>query len=214
VAPDEEFLRNELVKFIEYANDASKIQQHFVHPLIKAIILHFWLGYLHPFTDGNGRLARSIFYWYMLKHDYWAFSYLPVSRAIKNSPAQYRDAYIYSEQDDNDLTYFIDYNVRKIGQCMVDFERYFKRKMAENQKMLMKARRHFNLNDRQIQLLKYMHKDASATTTIKTHSVVNGVSRVTAGNDLESLEDIGFLTSRKVGRERRFIATEKLNDLF
>ena len=122
VPPSVSFMKREVKRLVDYAND-DLTASHFVHPLIKAIILHFWIGYLHPFTDGNGRLARALFYWYLLRQGYWAFSYLPVSRIIRNSPVQYRDAYVYSEQDDNDLTYFIDYNVRKISQAQRDFER-------------------------------------------------------------------------------------------
>ena len=39
----------------------------FIHPIIKGIILHFMLAYIHPFADGNGRTARSLVYWYMMK---------------------------------------------------------------------------------------------------------------------------------------------------
>ncbi|MGH9879658.1 MAG: Fic family protein, partial [Nitrososphaerales archaeon] len=178
-----------------------------------AIILHFWIGYLHPFTDGNGRLARLIFYWYLLKNEYWAFAYLPLSKVIKKSPAQYRDAYVYSEQDDNDLTYFIDYNVRKILQAKRDFEQYVKRIEIENKKMFKAARLKYNLNDRQIQVLRYLHKNPSATTSIKTHANINDVIRITARKDLEELERLGFLASRKIGRERPFSATRKTSEL-
>lgn len=40
----------------------------FVHPVVRAVIVHFWLAYDHPFEDGNGRTARTLFYWCML-HD-------------------------------------------------------------------------------------------------------------------------------------------------
>ena len=212
IPPKEQFLKSEIKKFIKYANDDSE-KHAFVHPLIKAIILHFWIGFLHPFTDGNGRLARTIFYWYLLRNDYWAFSYLPVSRVIKSSPIQYRDAYIYSEQDDNDLTYFIDYNIRKIHQAKSDFESYLKRKEVENKKMTLIAQQKYNLNDRQIQLLKYLHKNVGATTTIKTHSLISSISRLTARKDLEQLETLGFIISKKSGRERPFKATEKTSEL-
>ena len=213
IPPSERFLRKEIKRFIEYANDDSKKSQ-FVHPLIKAIFLHFWIGYLHPFTDGNGRLARAIFYWYLLKKKYWGFSYLPLSRVIKKSPAQYRDAYVYSEQDDSDLTYFIDYNIRKIIQAKREFETYVKRKQSENRKMAGIARSKYNLNDRQIQLLRFLFKNTEATTTIKTYSHVNGISRVTARSDLEKLEQTGFLVSQKLGKKRPFRATDKTFELF
>lgn len=64
IPPKADFVKSELERLITYANDDAD----FVHPVIKAIQLHFWIGYLHPFPDGNGRLARSIFYWYLFKH--------------------------------------------------------------------------------------------------------------------------------------------------
>ena len=211
--PNDSFLSKELKHLIDYAND-ELVQNQFVHPLVKAIILHFWIGYLHPFTDGNGRLARTIFYWYLLRKGYWAFSYLPISRVIKNSPVQYRDAYVYTEQDDNDLTYFIDYIVRKISQAKREWDRYIQSQQKENVIMSRTARTKYGLNDRQIQVLKYLHKNEDATTTIKTHSQVYNVSWPTAQNDLKILEKFGFLTSKKMGRSRPYRATNKTAELF
>ncbi len=212
IPPKERFLKKELGRFIQYANDTLE-KEPFVHPVIKAIILHFWMGYLHPFTDGNGRLARAVFYWYLLRKNYRAFTYLPLSRVIRKSPAQYRDAYVFSEQDDNDLTYFIGYNVRKITQARREFEEYVIRKQAENRKMAELARARYDLNDRQIQLMRYLHKNPDATTTIRTHARINEISRMTARKDLERLETMGFLASEKEGRERPFRATEKTTEL-
>ena len=212
VPPSEKFMRKEIGKFIRFANDDLG-KEIFVHPVIKAIMLHFWIGFLHPFVDGNGRIARAIFYWYLLRKGYWAFTYLPLSRVIKNSPAQYRDAYVYSEQDDNDLTYFIDYNVRKITQARREFNDYVIKRQAENRRMTEVARLRYDLNDRQIQLLRYLHKNPDATSTIKTHSKVYGISRPTARKDLCTLEEFGFLESRKVGQERPFRATAKTTEL-
>lgn len=213
VPPRERFLKKEIKKFIDYANDKLE-KDRFVHPIIKAIFLHFWIGFLHPFPDGNGRMARTLFYWYLLKHDYWAFSYLPISKVIKNSPAQYRDAYLYTEQDDNDLTYFIDYNFRKIIQAKRDFAAYVKKKETENRKMAGIARSKYHLNDRQIQLLRYLHKNNSVSTTIKMHAQIYTISRPTSRKDLQQLEQFDFLTSNKVGRERLFMGTKNISKLF
>ena len=212
VPPKTSIMRGELNRLIQYANGKSKGSQ-FVHPLIKAIILHFWIGYLHPFTDGNGRIARTTFYWYLLKQGYWAFAYLPVSKMIRNSPVQYRDAYIHSEQDDNDLTYFIDYNICKIEAAKKDFEEYVKRSERENRKMTEIAQTEFGLNERQIQVLRYLYKNSALSTSIKTHAAVNSISRLTARKDLEQLEELGLLESKKVGRERPFRITAKMTKI-
>lgn len=43
------------------------------------------IAYMHPFVDGNGRTARALFYWYMLKSGYWLTEYLSISRVIAKS---------------------------------------------------------------------------------------------------------------------------------
>jgi len=208
--PTEDFLDEEIDSFLSYANDQTLGKVSFVHPLIKAIILHFWVGYLHPFVDGNGRMARMIFYWYLLRRKYWGFTYLPISRVIRQSPAQYRNAYVYTEQDDNDLTYFIDYLMRKIRHAKQEFEKYLKRKERENRKIATLVRDHYGFNQRQIQLLRYLYKNEGATTTIRTYALIHSVSRLTARKDLQQLEQTGFLKSKKIGRERPYSASEKL----
>ena len=145
-------------------------------------MIHFWVAYLHPFTDGNGRLARLLFYWYLLKKDYWAFSYLPISKVIKKSKIAYGRAYIYSEQDDYDLTYFIDYNVKKIKLAIKDFEDYLYRKGKENAQMSKITKNNYNLNERQVQLLKYLSQKEDETTTVKSYTAIHGISKKTAIN--------------------------------
>lgn len=213
IPPKEAFVKQEIKRFIAYANNELS-DTSFTHPVIKAIIIHFWVGYLHPFVDGNGRMARALFYWYLLREKYWAFGYLPLSKIIKNSPAQYRDAYIYTEQDDNDLTYFIEYNINKINQAMREFEVYAERKWKENTKMAKIARGKYQLNDRQIQLLRYYYKNKDITTSATTHMKVCETSRITAMKDLRGLEKQGFITSKKVGRTVFYYATEKIATLF
>src|SRR5258708_3942640 len=79
----------------------------FVHPVVRAIILHFWTAYDHPFEDGNGRTARALFYWSMLSSRYWLAEYLTISTILRKAPLQYSRSFLYTESDDNDLTYFL-----------------------------------------------------------------------------------------------------------
>ena len=96
----------------DYAN--KNIEEEFAHPVIKAINLHFYLSYIHPFIDGNGRTARALFYWYMLKQKYWMFEYLTISRVFLKAPAQYARAFLYTEYDSLDLTYFISFHLKAV----------------------------------------------------------------------------------------------------
>lgn len=212
-APKEKFMRQELERFIAYANDDLK-DAGFVHPVFKAIFLHFWIGYLHPFVDGNGRLARALFYWYLLKNNYWGFAYLPLSKVIKNSPVQYGMAYIYAEQDDNDLTYFLDYVARKIKQTIREFREYEQRTQKENTKMVKEARTMYHLNDRQIHLLQFYQKNRDEGVSISAHMNVNEISRATAITDLKKLEKLDFISKKKVGKKVYYYFTDKTEKLF
>jgi len=212
-APNADFVKKELTKLIKFANDESG-DNIFIHPIIRAIMLHFWIGYLHPFSDGNGRLARLLFYWYLVKKGYWAFVYLPISKIIKRSPSQYIMAYVYSEQDDNDLTYFIDYNLRKIKLALKEFEEYLTKQTRKNIQMKQRSEVKYNLNIRQVQLLQYFHSAPEERTTQKTHMNINQISKMTASKDLNALINIGFLSSVKQGRNVYYYGTEIIKDLF
>ena len=211
-APKMPFVMQELNRLIKFANDEAG--DSFIHPLVKAIMLHFWLGYLHPFTDGNGRVARLLFYWYLLRNGYWAFAYLPISRIIKKSPIQYSMAYMYSEQDDNDLTYFIDYNIRKIKLAVKDFKEYLEKQNQANKEMNRAVKIKYDLNERQIQLLQYLHGDPEERTSLKMHMGIYQVANKTAINDLRGLVSLGFLESQKSGRNVYYYITDKTGELF
>ena len=160
VTPKREFVEQQLPTLVAFANDEQKGK--FIHPLTKGIMLHFWVGLLHPFEDGNGRLARILFYWYMLRRKYWSFSYLSISERILKSAKQYAMAYIYTEQDDFDLNYFIQYNVEKITLARFGFRDYLQAKIVENRQASNAIRKDFSLNARQINLLQHLAKDSNS----------------------------------------------------
>ena len=115
-----------------FANDDSV----FVHPIVKGIVLHFGLAYIHPFMDGNGRVSRSLFYWYMLRSGYASAEYLSISKVLKVHRGRYGNAYLLSETDGNDITYFINHNLDVISEAVGVFLRYVRRKMEEDAKTL------------------------------------------------------------------------------
>lgn len=85
-----------------------------IHPLVKGILLHYSLAYIHPFVDGNGRVSRSLFYWCLLRSGYSAAEHLSISKMIKEHRGRYDEAYLLSETDGNDCTYFVNYNLEML----------------------------------------------------------------------------------------------------
>jgi len=209
IPPKEAFVREELPRLIDFANDQDKAG--FIHPVIKAIFLHFWVGYLHPFYDGNGRIARTLFYWYLLKKGYWAIQYLPISLVIKNAYIQYGMVFVYSEQDDNDITYFYDFHMHKLILAMKNFDEYIHRKVEENTVIEGVLEAKYQLNDRQTELLRYLLiKGQDHYVTPSSHIKLYKVSKVTALKDLQLLMRQNLVTKKKTGRNTRYFGTEKL----
>lgn len=210
VPPKAEFVRQELERLIAYANDDTD----FVHPVIKAIQLHFWIGYLHPFPDGNGRMARAVFYWYLFRHNYWAIGYVPISMMLKRSQRSYAFAYIYSEQDDYDFTYFFDYNIRCILKAIDSFNTHVEKKIVENEKLGAVIQQKMpGLNQRQIYALKYLLGGANATSSKNSYSIMHNVTPKTAYRDLKMLRSLGLVDSKAEGRLVVYRATDKARDL-
>ena len=207
IPPSENFINESIKKLIDYAND---IDNKFTHPVIKAIVLHFWVGYLHPFTDGNGRLARGLFYWYLLRKGYWTFMYLPISTIIKKAPLQYAMAYIYTEQDNLDFTYFYDFHTQKIIQAIEEFEQYIDTKVDEKRSIDDLLDKKFDLNDRQKQLIHYLISDVNPSASVTSHSLLQNISRQTAVRDLKFLEKKNLIYSKRSGKYIKYYPTEKL----
>lgn len=211
VPPREAFVRREIERLIKFANNEDG--SRFMHPIIKAIFLHFWIGILHPVYDGNGRLARTIFYWYLLREGYWAMQYLPISLMIKEAPTQYGMAFVYSEQDDFDLTYFFDFHMRKLMQASKNFKAYLERKMEENRNIQYLFHSSYALNPRQIQALHYLIAQREGSyVNPSSYEVLCGISRTTAISDLKSLEKMKLVESKKTGKYMRYYGTQLLRN--
>lgn len=196
--PSHTFLMRELPRLIAFANDDDHRQ--FMHPIIKAIALHFWVGYLHPFVDGNGRIARALFYWYLLKKDYWLATYIPISTVIKRAPIQYSDAYVYSEQDNLDFTYFFDYHMRKIKTALEEFLAFVEKQKKENEMINKLLDSKARLNERQKQIMHYLTSNQQHHVSITSHSSLNNVSTQTARRDLLELQKLGLVFSLRNGK--------------
>lgn len=200
-------LPKRLEAMCQFAN--GEYSNGFLHPVLRAVLLHFWLAYDHPFADGNGRAARALFYWSMLNQDYWLAEYLSISRILRDAPAQYARSFLYSETDDNDTTYFVLYQLRVICRAIEDFYGYLERKVAEVrsvEELLSSA----NFNHRQLALLSHALRSPSTTYTYRSHATSHGVVRQSARSDLLDLEEKGLLARRQVANRFVFSAAPEL----
>ena len=184
--------------FCDFFNNNPK--EEFIHPIVKASILHFLIGYIHPFVDGNGRTARALFYWYLLKNGYWLTEYLSISRVILKTKTQYEKAYIYSEIDEMNVSYFIHYQVKVLTQAFEDLKDYLSKKKKEENK-LNKYLKVSNINERQAQILYWIEEDANRYFSVKEIENVFSVTNQTARTDIEELVTQDYLKKVSINKK-------------
>lgn len=183
----------------------------FIHPIIRGIIIHFMVAYVHPFSDGNGRTARALFYWYMLKQGYWLTEYLSISRVIAKSKKAYEKAYLYAEADNMDIGYFVAYNMRVLELSFKQLQEYIKRKQNEK-----KAANTFlklgDINTRQAQIIKIFADDPSTVITVSDMQARFLISPTTAKTDIKGLVNKGFLTEISFNKVKKGYVKGELFD--
>lgn len=206
-------LDERLQALCDFANERTAEKSVFLHPVIRAIVLHFMLAYNHPFWDGNGRCARALFYWCVLKHGYWMLEYVSISAVIRRAPVQYGMAFLYSESDEGDLTYFIEHQLDVIERSLADLQNYLVAKTKEL-KELGRALGELEriLNRRQLGIIQNLLKRSSAQLTIAQHQAVHSVSYLTARADLESLARMKLLGKTKDGAKSVFSAAPNFKE--
>lgn len=207
--PDARELSARLDAMCAFAN--GEPDEPFIHPAIRAMILHFWLAYDHPFVDGNGRTARALFYWAMLRADYWLFEYISISDILKRAPVKYYRAFLYSETDENDLTYFLLHQSEVIRKAIAGLHEYIGRKTRElrDSERVLKNWRH--LNHRQQALMAHALRHSGGSYTIEGHQTSHGSAYNTARTDLLGLVEEGLLELQKSGKKMIFYPSQRLD---
>ena len=212
--PDAVELDQRIKRICKFANTKNKGGE-FLHPVAKAISLHFMIGHDHPFVDGNGRTARALFYWSMAKQGYWMMEYVSISTILRTGWAKYARAYLYSENDENDLTYFIDHNSRVIIRAIENLQNYLATKVEEVKQVenvLSSSMLSKELNYRQLAFISHMLRNPGEIYTIESHRNSHDIAYPTARGDLLKLVELGLLDQRKVSKAFAFRAIANVRE--
>ncbi|MEJ7765533.1 MAG: Fic family protein [Acidimicrobiales bacterium] len=206
--PDATELPARLESMCRFAN--GEVTGGFIHPVVRAIILHFWLAHDHPFVDGNGRTARALFYWAMLRQGYWLTQYLTISSILREAPARYAKSFLLTETDNNDLTYFVIYQLQVIERAIDSLHEYLARKTAEHRELEALLNGSPRLNHRQLTVIRDALRDPSEPFTAAAQGHRHRVSTESARSDLLGLERLNLLSKERVSKKFVFRAVRDL----
>ncbi len=211
--PPAEGISRRLKKLLRFAEGGSNDGKNvFIHPVIRAIIVHFWIGYEHPFRDGNGRIARALYYWCMLRHGYEMAEFLSISGPIDRSPKSYYTAFAYTETDDGDLTYFILHQLKVMRQALTELTEHLQARAKRMAELARTVAGFDTLNHRQRAILQHAIRHPLQSYTIEGHAESHHVHYQTARNDFVDLVARGYFQERRVGRGKRYFPAETLTD--
>ena len=182
----------------------GEVGEGFLHPVVRAVVLHFWLGHDHPFSDGNGRTARALFYWSMLRSGYWLTQYLSISTILRKAPVKYTRSYLHTETDSNDVTYFVIYQLEVVERAISALRDYLTRKSNQIAQVERAMRGVPGLNHRQLAILSSALRDADTYFTFAGQKRMHRVAYQSARTDLLGLEALGLLKKVQVGRTFEF----------
>lgn len=171
-----------------YNNDTEPF---FMHPLVKAALIHYMVTTARPFKDGNGRLARLLAHMYLLKTGYEAALFISISNIISKFRMQYHKTFSQAQTDENNIGYFIQFYIQSVQMAyksVKDFAHRISREKEE--KTIQKIP---GYNERQATVLQWLKEDSAKVITIRELRSVYGVSKETARTDLTALVEKGWL---------------------
>ncbi|MEY2549893.1 MAG: hypothetical protein QOG12_37 [Verrucomicrobiota bacterium] len=193
-------------------DDVGKSSAHFIHPVIRAILIHFWLAYDHPFVDGNGRTARALFYWSMLRQGYWLFEFVSISEILVKAPSKYSLSFLHTETDGNDVTYFLVYQSEVIRRAIASLHDYIADTSQQLRATEILLRDAASLNHRQQALIGHALRHPGMRYSVEGHRRSHGIVYETARRDLLHLAEMKLLDAGRVGNAFSFTVPQDLSE--
>ena len=196
--PPADELPERMQRLCEFANGG--LEAEFMPPIIRAILLHFMIGYDHPFVDGNGRTARALFYWSLLRSGWWLAPYLPISHFLLRAPAQYSRAYQYVTADNNDVTHFILHQLDIMQQAASQLEDDLQQQAAATRELVERLGES-GFSERQLAILNDALDQPNRIFTFAQQQNEHRVSYWAARADLQDLAERGYLLRKRSGKK-------------
>lgn len=206
--PPAEELPERMQRLCDFASGATDA----VHPIVRAILMHFMIGYDHPFVDGNGRTARALFYWSLLRSGFWLAPYLSISEFLLRAPARYSRVYQHVTADSNDATYFILHQLDAMLRAVDRLAWDLREQAVEARRFEDQLGGLADLNERQTVIVGEALRDPNRIFTIAQQRRQHGVSYWAARSDLQNLADRGLLIRRRSGKKFVFRPAPDLPD--
>lgn len=182
----------------------------YFHPLLKGILIHYFIGYIHPFFDGNGRTARALFYFKSIKNQLNYVELLSVSAYLRTHGKQYEKSFEKVKDNEFDLTYFLDFCLDSISSALKEVARKVNYLLR-----MTDLKDRFNLSQTQVGLMQRMALHKFRTIDIEAYAQQISKSREFARQELKNLLELNLVSEIKVSKKLVYkVNADKLKELY
>jgi len=185
-----------IVPALEEIINLSVNNKRYLHGLVKGILLHYFIAYIHPFFDGNGRTARTLFYFKSVKNDLKFVELLSISAHLKNNGNKYEKAFENVVDNDYDVTYFVDFCLESLLAALNKIE-----KKIEYLFKIAEIQQRYSLSRTQILLLQRLALNKFVTVSSEEYSHDINRTREIGRRELKDLFNKKFLKEIKKGKK-------------
>ena len=185
IAPEPERVKPEMDKFLEWFNstDISKLDS-----VLKSAIAHLWFVTIHPFDDGNGRLARAIMDMQLARSDNSKIRFYSMSNQIYKEHKCYNDLIEQTQKSDGDITDWIEWFLGCFERALLESE--------QNLKLILDKAHFWDLhhekpiNDRQRLIINYFYENYGKSFEFLRTGVYSKLTKCSTDTALRDLQDL------------------------
>lgn len=195
VAPSPQRLEEEMRKFIEWFNGEAPVDS-----VIRSAIAHLWFVSIHPFEDGNGRLARILSDMLLARGEQSSFRFYNISSQINKDKKRYYDMLERTQHGDGDITQWLTWYMQKLVDALDEAETTVTAIL--NKSFFWQKASAIPMTPRQTAVLNLFLDGYEAKITSKTWATLAKCSKDTAIRDIQDLVSKNILKETIPGAKR------------
>ncbi|MFN3943081.1 MAG: Fic family protein [Flavobacterium sp.] len=206
-APSADRVPHEMEQFLNWLNSEKNLDL-----VLKAIIAHFWFVTIHPFDDGNGRIARAILDMGLAKSDQSKIHFYSLSNQIFNEHKHYNRIIEEAQKGTSDITKYLEWFLGCFERALMASE--------QNLKILL-DKAHFwdkhkatNINDRQRLVINYLYDNYTKEVVFLRTSTYAKLTKCSTDNALRDLQDLvlkEMLKAEDSGKKTNYVIRSPKN---
>jgi Fic family protein len=192
MAPPARYVDFEMSVFLDWFNATQSID-----PVLKSGIAHLWFLAIHPFDDGNGRIARAVMDLMLARADGVSQRYYSMSNQIKEDRKGYYSILEQTQKGSLDITLWLEWYIHCFHAAIQTSSGVLFKVFEKNAFWLQVSGK--SLNDRQVQMLNLLMDGFQGKLTTSKWALICKCSQDTANRDIHSLMEMGILVKQSAG---------------